>query len=93
MHSTSLFIDTFSLCGQDSKSHHERELKAAREEMARARKEAESVLGATGQQEQAMHTLELEVQELKTAIASQEQQVGGAKLDHGQVWGTGRLKC
>jgi len=79
--------------GQDSKSYHERELKAARDEMARARKEAESVLGAAGQQEQAMHTLELEVQELKAAIDAQEQQVGGAKLDLDGHWHGHGIVC
>ncbi len=43
--------------------------------MSRAKKEAEKVVGATGQQEQDMHTLELEVQELHTAISNQQQQV------------------
>ena len=60
---------------QDSKSHHERELKAAEEEVVRSRKEAENISKESGSQQQGMHTLKLEVQEMQKSLSTQQQQV------------------
>jgi len=61
---------------QDSKSHHERELKAAEEELNRAQKEVEDIAAETSTQQQGMDTLQLEVEELKKTIGVQQGQVG-----------------
>lgn len=60
---------------QDSKSHHERELKAAEAEVERSRKAAEDIVTEAGTQQQTMETLKLEVEELGMAIAAQQEQV------------------
>lgn len=67
-----MYVCTFC---QDSKSHHERELKAAEEEVARTREVSESVRKEVGDKQQTMQTLQLEVEELGKAIATQQQQV------------------
>ena len=64
-----------SLILQDSKSHHERELKAAEEGVVKAKKEAESVVKEAKMKEQEMQTLKLEVEELEKALETQQQQV------------------
>jgi hypothetical protein len=61
---------------QDSKSHHERELKAAEAQVAKARKEADQITKEAGSQQQAMQTLRLEVEEMEKSLSTQQQQVG-----------------
>ena len=67
--------DMYVVSPQDSKSHHERELKAAEQEVERSRKAAEDIVTEAGTQQQTMQTLQLEVEELGKAIAAQQQQV------------------
>ena len=69
------FIPQTCIFPQDSKSHHERELKAAEAQVAKSRKEAERVTKEAGSQQQAMQTLQLEVEEMEKSLATQQQQV------------------
>lgn len=60
---------------QDSKSHHERELKEAEEQVVRSRKAVEKVVKEAGTQQLTMQTLQLEVEELGKALTAQQEQV------------------
>lgn len=64
---------------QDSKSHHERELKAAEAQVAKSRKEAERITKEAGSQQQSMQTLQLEVEEMEKSLATQQEQVRDSK--------------
>ena len=75
---------TPSLPSQDSKSHHERELRAAEEGVSRSKREAEEVGTEARGREMEMQALQLEVGELEKAVEGQQQQVrGGGRGDGG----------
>ena len=60
---------------QDSKSHHEKELKAAEDGLSKAKKEAESIVREAKANEQEMQALQLELEELGKSLETQQQQV------------------
>ena len=75
----------FTSSVKESKSHHERELKEAEESLARAKRDAEGVVKEAKEQQQEMHALRLEVEELQKGLLTQQEQVrvGGGRLG---VW-------
>ena len=60
---------------QDSKGHHDRELKAAKQRLIAAQKGSESVENNAGSLKQDMETRKLEVDELETSVNNQKEQV------------------
>lgn len=50
-------------------------MKAAEKEVAKTRKEAESIVGEAREKQQAMQTLQLEVEELGKSLTTQQEQV------------------
>ena len=68
-------IPLYLLLLQDSKSHHERELKAAEQGLAKAKKDAQSIVGEAKANQQEMQALQLELEELTKSLETQQQQV------------------
>ena len=62
---------------QDSKSHHERELKSAEQALPKAKKEAEGIVGEAKAYpyQQEMQALQLELEKLTKLLETQQQQV------------------
>ena len=66
---------------KDSKGHHDRELKAAKERLAAAQKGSESAEKNAGSLGQDMETRKLEVAELEASVGTQKVQVHLSAFD------------